>query len=157
MFDDYRKLWAMHAELKWRKVSGNKLAEYQRFLDYFLTLNTADQVHFKCIVLDTHHFDHRRFNAGDAEIGFYKFYYQLLLHCFGRADCTSTNPARFIAFLDERTSPFSLDELRRILNNGMASNFGIRSSPFVAVKPVESRTSVFVQVVPYQLSTRMFE
>src|SRR5260221_5715732 len=157
MFDDYRKLWAMHAELKWRKVSGNKLAEYQRFLDYFLTLNTADQGHFKCIVLHTHHFDHRRVNPGDAEIGFYKFYYQLLLHCFGRADCTATNPARFIAFLDERTSPFSLDDLRRILNNGMASNFGIRSSPFVAVKLVESRTSVFVQVVPYQLSTRMFE
>jgi hypothetical protein len=78
MFDDYRKLWAMGAEMKWGKVSRIKLAEYKRFLDYFLTLNTADQVHFKCIVLDTHGFDHRRFNAGDAEIGFYKFYYQLL-------------------------------------------------------------------------------
>jgi len=49
MFDDYRDLYAMHAELKWGKVSPNKLAEYKRFLDYFLTLNTADQLHFKCM------------------------------------------------------------------------------------------------------------
>jgi hypothetical protein len=101
MFDDYRDLYAMHAELKWRKVSRSKLAECKRFLDYFLTLNTADQLHFKCIVLDTHQFDHRRFNAGDTEIGFYKFYYQLLLKCFGRFDCTAMKPARFIALLDE--------------------------------------------------------
>jgi len=147
MFDDYRDLYAMHAELKWGKVSTKKLGEYKRFLDYFLTLNTADQVHFKCIVLDTHQFDHRRFNAGNAEIGFYKFYYQLLLHCFGGPDCSPTTPARFIVFLDHRTSRFSLGELRRILNYGMASKFGIGSNPFVAITPLDSKTSVFIQVV----------
>ena len=147
MFDDYQRFNAMHAELKWRKVSRYKLAEYKRFLDYFLTLNTANQVHFKSIVLDTHQFDHRRFNAGDAEIGFYKFYYQLLLHCFGGPDCSPTTPARFIVFLDQRTSRFSLRELRQILNYGMASKFGVRSNPFVAITPLDSKTSVFVQVV----------
>jgi len=147
MFDDYRRFNGMHGELKWLKVSRNKLHEYKRFLDYFLTLNTSDQVHYKAIVLDTHRFDHRTFNAGDSEIGFYKFYYQLLLHCFGRPDCTPTSPARFIVFLDERTSRYSLEDLRRILNNGMASRFRVQSRPFRAIQPLDSKQSVFIQLV----------
>jgi hypothetical protein len=97
--------------------------------------------------LDTHQFDHRRFNLGDAEVGFCKFYYQLLLHCFGKPDCTRLQPARFLVFVDQRTSSFSLEDLRQILNNGMASRLGIHSRPFRAVQPVDSKLSVFVQLV----------
>lgn len=62
-------------ELKWKKVSRSKLAGYLQVLDaFFSTLG----VRFRCIVLDTSKIDHHRYSNGDAELGYYKFVYQLV-------------------------------------------------------------------------------
>src|SRR5687768_14187992 len=80
----YRSETKMFAELKWKKVSSGKLREYVRFVDYFFAQNNTDKVHFHSIIIDNTQVDHRQHNKGDKELGFYKFYYQLLLHSFGK-------------------------------------------------------------------------
>ncbi|MBA3647412.1 MAG: DUF3800 domain-containing protein [Chitinophagales bacterium] len=44
----------MNAELKWSKVSSQKLNEYKRFVDYFFALNNTDNIHFHSIIIDNH-------------------------------------------------------------------------------------------------------
>src|SRR5260370_20558605 len=80
----YRDTEHMHAELKWTKVTNQKIAKYMTFVDYFFALNNKNKVHFHSMIFDSHEFDHHKFNAGDKDLGYYKFLYQLLLNCFGR-------------------------------------------------------------------------
>src|SRR5436190_4323615 len=91
----------VHAEIKWGKVSKSWLPRYKSILDYFFERNKKDRIHFHCMIFDTHKIDHRVFSNGDDELGFYKFYYQLLLNCFGRHYCPKLED-RFIAYLDQR-------------------------------------------------------
>lgn len=72
-----KKQYATQGEFGWSKVSPNKLAFYLALIDYFL--NCRD-LSFRCIVIDRTTLDHDRFNEGDKELGFYKLYYQLLVH-----------------------------------------------------------------------------
>lgn len=72
-----KKQYATQGEFGWSKVSPNKLAFYLALIDYFL--NSQDLT-FRCIVIDRTTLDHDRFNEGDKELGFYKLYYQLLVH-----------------------------------------------------------------------------
>lgn len=66
-----------HGELGWKRVSPNKAAFYEELLALFA--NTPDLA-FRCIVADRNKLDHEKFNDGDAELGFYKLYYQMLVH-----------------------------------------------------------------------------
>lgn len=142
----YRQMTGMHAELKWSKVTNQKYKEYQTFVDHFFALVNTNTIHFKAMMLDTHHLDHRRFSRGDYEVGFYKFYYQLLLHKFGKVYCTHKKPCRFIVHLDERKSSYQLSELKTILNNGMARNFKIADRPFHSIEPIDSKQSEVLQI-----------
>ena len=72
----YRTEQKMYAELKWSKVTNQKVTEYKRFVEYFFALNNTDNLHFHCIIIDNHQVNHRKFSKGDKELGFYKFYYQ---------------------------------------------------------------------------------
>jgi Protein of unknown function (DUF3800) len=65
-----------HGELGWKRVSPNRADFYRELLDLF-----ANQpgLSFRCLVVDRNQLDHDRFNGGDAELGFYKLYYQMLL------------------------------------------------------------------------------
>jgi uncharacterized protein DUF3800 len=72
----------VHQELKWGKVSNSWMPKYKRFIDFFFALCDTDKIHFKCMIVDNHQTNHRKYN-GNYETGFYKMYYQLLLHQFG--------------------------------------------------------------------------
>ncbi|RIK27381.1 MAG: hypothetical protein DCC52_09420 [Chloroflexi bacterium] len=76
--DSIREVRAKHnlrAEMKWTKVSETMLDAYKDFVDVFFTANGLT---FKCIVVDTRLLDYKTFHKGDKELGFYKFYYQLI-------------------------------------------------------------------------------
>ncbi len=134
----------MHAELKWTKVSNQKINEYKRFVDYFFALNNTDRLHFHCIIIDNHKVDHKRFSKGNKELGFYKFYYQLLLHSFGKKYYRHDD--RFIVNLDYRNTTYSLDTLKTVLNRGMKKKFSIVTLLFVAVEPRNSKESEIIQI-----------
>ncbi len=96
--------------------------------------------------LDNHLVDHKKFSKGDKELGFYKFYYQLLLNCFGRTyGLTGDNP-RFIVHLDRRNSSYSLGALKVILNRGMRKKFKVTSDPFRSIEPHDSKQVDLIQL-----------
>jgi hypothetical protein len=70
-----RQDFNMTAEFKWTKVSQSKLPAYSAWLDCFFD---NKDIGFRCIVIDTNLLDYRAFHKGDQELGFYKFYYQLV-------------------------------------------------------------------------------
>ncbi len=142
-FRDENKMWA---ELKWRKISNGKLQEYKRFVDCFFALNNTNRSHFHALIIDTNQIDHARFGC-DNETGFYKFYYQLLLHCFGKKYCVDNPDTKIMVRLDERNSHYSLGDLKNILNAGMRSKFSISTDPFRSVEPRDSHASNAIQMV----------
>lgn len=65
----------LRAEMKWTKVSRKMLPAYMDFVGVFFEHCI---LRFKCIVLDTHILDYKTYHGGDRELGFYKFYFQLI-------------------------------------------------------------------------------
>jgi len=142
----YREEQNMKSELKWSKVTNQKFSEYQRFVDYFFALNNTDKLHFRCIIIDNHQVNHHKFNQGNKELGFYKFYYQLLLHCFAFPYYNRADNTRFIIHPDSRNSDYSLGELKIILNRGINKKLGQDVDPIVAIEPKDSKASELVQI-----------
>ncbi len=64
-------------EFGWSKVAPGKLAFFRELADLFLAI---PELRFRCLVADRSKFDHDRYNGGDTELGFYKLYYQMLVH-----------------------------------------------------------------------------
>jgi hypothetical protein len=136
----------MFSELKWTKVSNQKIDQYKRFIEYFFALNNTDVIHFHSIVIDNHQVDYKKFSKGDKELGFYKFYYQLLLHCFGKEYYREDEDVRFIIHLDYRNTSYRLNTLKNILNNGIKKKYGAITAPFVSIEPRNSKLSDLIQL-----------
>lgn len=132
----------MHKELKWSRVTPQKQAEYQKFIDLFFDWNESGQLSFHCMILDNTKIDHRQF-GGSYELGFYKFVYQLLLHCFGKRYGGSND---LHVFLDQRQTGYDMGEVRKILNNGMTARFKNDRRPFRLVEPVDSKKVSAIQI-----------
>ena len=64
-------------EFGWKRLSPNRRDFYWEILDLFI--NEKD-LSFRCIIVDRNILDHDQYNDGDEELGFYKLYYQLLVH-----------------------------------------------------------------------------
>lgn len=64
-------------EIKWTKVSNNKLDFYLALIDLFMGYGM--DMRFRCIAVDREQVN-MGLHANDGELGFYKFYYQLLHH-----------------------------------------------------------------------------
>jgi len=67
----------VYGELKWNKVSPKFLELHKEILDYFFQ---TEQLRFRVILIEANKVDNYKFNNTDVELGFYKFYYQLLHH-----------------------------------------------------------------------------
>jgi len=63
-------------EIKWTKVSPSKQGFYLELIDLFFQ---QENVSFRCIAVDRDQVN-MELNENDSELGFYKFYYQLLHH-----------------------------------------------------------------------------
>ena len=64
-------------EFGWKRLSPNRKDFYWSILDLFIN---EKELSFRCIIADKHRLDHVQYNHGDEELGFYKLYYQLLVH-----------------------------------------------------------------------------
>lgn len=74
---ELRKTHNAWGEIKWRKVSHSKLSFYEELIDLFH--DYGNELRFRCIAIDHNDFD-QSWHNNDHELGFYKFYYQLLHH-----------------------------------------------------------------------------
>lgn len=64
-------------EFGWKTLSPNRRDFYWSLLGFFAE---EQNLSFRCIVVDCNVLDHDKFNFGDEELGFYKLYYQMLIH-----------------------------------------------------------------------------
>jgi hypothetical protein len=64
-------------EIKWTKVSPSRLPFYLDLIDLFEAYGM--DMRFRCIAVDSNQVD-MNWHENDSELGFYKFYYQLLHH-----------------------------------------------------------------------------
>jgi hypothetical protein len=68
------KVWG---EMKWRKISPARAAFYRELIDLFMSYGM--DMRFRCIAVDRTQVN-MALHDNDGELGFYKFYYQLLHH-----------------------------------------------------------------------------
>lgn len=74
------QLQAKHSargEFGWSKVAPGKAEFFTELTQLFLQ---QPELRFRCLVTDRQQLDHDQFNDGDKELGFYKLYYQTLVH-----------------------------------------------------------------------------
>jgi hypothetical protein len=65
-------------EFKWNRISPSRLEFYCELIEMFFS--KEDDLRFRCIAVDCDKVNLTKFHANDQELGFYKFYYQLLHH-----------------------------------------------------------------------------
>jgi len=74
---DLRQQYQTWGEIKWSKVSPSRQNFYLALINLFLDYDK--ELRFRCIAVDRHQVN-LELHENDAELGFYKFYYQLLHH-----------------------------------------------------------------------------
>jgi hypothetical protein len=121
-------------EFKWSKVSPAKVEFYTELVKWFVAKGT--DLRFRAIAVDYRKVDLIRYHGEDQELGFYKFYYQMLHHWI--LDCNS-----YCIFCDYKTnsSPDRLKVLKRCLER---TNL---SADIIEVQAIRSRESVLIQLV----------
>ncbi len=121
--DALRQRFGVWGEMKWRKVSPSRLAFYEALVDLYLEY--GEDLRFRCIAVNRTTVDLSR-HAHDAELGFYKFYYQLIHHWIRPG-----NTYRIFCDLKSNRDPKRLPVLARCLSNSRRDAVvdGIQSLP----------------------------
>ncbi len=100
-------------EIKWTKVSPSRLPFYLDLIDLFESYGM--DLRFRCIAVDSTQVD-MRWHDSDEELGFYKFYYQLLHHWI-----LDFNEYRIFCDTKTNRDPNRLQVLRRCLSSANLS------------------------------------
>jgi len=137
------KIWALReqhqvwGEIKWSKVSQGKIDFYASLVDLFQ--GYGEEMRFRCIAIDHTLFD-KRWHDEDNELGFYKFYYQLLHHWI--LDFND-----YSIFCDMKTNRdlHRLSELKKCLGNANIS------SNVTQIQALPSRQVVLIQLCDFLL------
>lgn len=132
---DIRALREKHntwGEIKWSKVSPSRLPFYLELIDMFFSYNL--DLRFRCIAVD-----HAQINMtlldNDSELGFYKFYYQLLHHWI-----FDFNEYRIFCDIKTNRDPEQLTVLKRCLQ------YANLSSTIKDIQSLPSRQVVLIQL-----------
>lgn len=121
-------------EFKWQKVSPSRIAFYKELLAWFYS--KEKDLRFRCILIDRERVDLDKFHESDQELGFYKFYYQLLHNWM-------YDQNSYQIFCDYKSNR-RRDRLRVLKDCLRHANL---TSSIDNVQAVRSNESVFVQLV----------
>ena len=127
-------------EIKWSKISPSRLEFYLDLIELFMDYDT-DHVQFRCIAVDRTKLNCVIYN-GDYELGFYKFYYQLLRH-----QIFSHNTYRVFCDIKSNRGNQRLQTLMRALNN---ANF---LANIECVQALPSKEVVLIQLADLLLGS----
>jgi hypothetical protein len=119
-------------EAKWTKVTTHSLAFYKELADIVLL---GPDVRFRCIVIDATQLDLRRYHEDDPELGFYKFYYQMLQPWLSTDD-------RYRLFCDRKVNR----DTSRLSTLGTVLGNAARGAQIDSIDAVDSHESVLTQV-----------
>lgn len=114
------KVWG---EMKWTKISPAKAPFYAELIDLFMSYGM--DMRFRCIAVDRTQVN-MALHGHDGELGFYKFYYQLLHHWI-----LDFNAYRVFCDLKINRDRSRLSTLKTCLNyaNGSATISDVQSLP----------------------------
>ena len=120
-------------ELRWGTVSNNKVDFYLDLVDLFFG---RQYLIYRPVVRDAAKVQNDVFNNSDQELGYYKFYYQLLNHWLAANDT-------YRIYTDQKTNKDKkrLKELHRILNctRGAGTTIDL-------IKAIDSKESLILQM-----------
>lgn len=128
-----REKHKMFSEIKWNKISASKINFYTDLINYFFDKN--DDLRFRCVVVEKSKIDLVKYHDSDAELGFYKFYYQLLHHWI--LDFNA-----YAIYLDIKTS--RVRNRLRVLHQCL-SNANL-SSEIKILQALPSHENIFIQM-----------
>lgn len=74
---ELKNKYKVFGEIKWKNVSSSKLEFYKEIIETFFRYD-SNQLSFRALVIDAQRLDIEKYHNNSAELGFYKFYYQLL-------------------------------------------------------------------------------
>jgi hypothetical protein len=119
-------------EVKWQKVSPSRLLFYRELVSLF---SAESDLRFRCIAIDRNKVDLISFHESDPELGFYKFYYQLLHHWI-------LDFNEYVIFCDFKVNRHRdrLHDLRRCLG------YANLSAQIATVQATRSEESVLIQL-----------
>lgn len=120
-------------EIKWKHVAPSTLPFFEKLIDLFFS--KREGFGFRCIAVDSTQIDLANYHEGDAELGFYKFYYQLLKNGF-------TPGVDYRVFLDYKLNrvPSRIKKLEEVLRNACPT---VRS---IELQALPSNEVVFIQL-----------
>ncbi|MBF0180657.1 MAG: DUF3800 domain-containing protein [Magnetococcales bacterium] len=119
-------------EFKWQKVSPSRIGFYTSLLDWFVDQGPA--VRFRCILIAQDQLDWH-LHEGDRELGFYKFYYQMLHHWV-------LDFNRYIIFCDYKSNRL----MNRLAILQRCLSYANLTSRISEVQAVRSEESVLIQL-----------
>ena len=128
-----KQQYGIHNEIKWTTVSPSKLQFYFDLIDVFFD---AQELSFRTVVIDASKVNNFMYNKNDQELGYYKFYYQLLYHWINKDN-------KYRVYTDQKTNrdKMRLKELKRIVNLGFNG-----CEPIQSIQAIDSYESVILQI-----------
>jgi hypothetical protein len=124
-------------ELKWNKVSNAFAELYQSLIKYFFS---CDQLRFRSLVIESSTIDLVKFHEGDAELSFYKFYYQMLHHWI-----LDFNEYEIFLDFKQNRDRTRIKVLREVLSNASLSSY------IANVQSLPSHESLGIQLADFLL------
>lgn len=131
---EFRDRFHVGGEFKWTKVTPSRLDFYLALISWFC--EQGNDLRFRCIAVDSTQVDLLKFHENDQELGFYKFYYQMLRRWI--YDLNS-----YSIFCDYKSNR-RRDRLQVLATCLKRSNL---SAQILNVQAVRSNESVLLQVV----------
>ncbi len=130
---ELREKHRIGGEFKWQKVSRGRFDFYKEVIDWYFERGSS--LRFRCIAVDREKVNLVRYHVNDQELGFYKFYYQMLHHWIFDFN-------KYSIFCDFKTNR-QRDRLHVLQRCLAASNL---SSEIFTVQAIRSRESLLLQL-----------
>lgn len=123
----------LRGEMKWRKVSQQRLGAYTRIVGFFFS---NEDLRFRAIVVEQANVNLGTFHGRDRELAFYKFYYEMLVKWLDSGN-------EYLILLDRKTNRGANRHgtLKRYLANAVRGKAWIKD-----VTIIESRETPLAQL-----------
>ena len=123
--------YGLYGEMKWNHICPKSVDMYREMVNMFFD---DEQMRFRAICIKAAEVNHERFNAGNGELGFYKFYFQLIHHWMIMGNS-------YHVFVDYKTNGYQhrVRELGTILNN-------TSTAELTQIQALPSEESVLIQM-----------
>lgn len=143
-----KRRYNTQGEFGWKRLSPNRKDFYWAVLDLF---SKEERLAFRCLVVDRTTLDHEKYNRGDEELGFYKLYYQMLIHWLKPEN-------KYYIYLDwqQNRTQHRFSTLRDILRRKLSGRAGIACLEPVGSKqiPMIEITDLLIGAVGYEWNER---